>query len=93
MSTFDGTCPHCGKELQIDPAVKKISKKEHVSENFLNDALKKLADDKQKRKDQFERTQKDLSKRRQESDDLFKKGLDEIKEKGLGGKPIRDIDL
>ena len=93
MSIIEGNCPHCDRPIEIDTETGAFRKKEKASSDTFNEALKKISEDKQKRKDQFERTQKDLSKKKKETDDLFKKGLDDIKEKGIGDKPIRDIDL
>lgn len=90
---IEGNCPHCGNPIQIDVESGKIQKKVQSKGGTFAEGLKKIADDKSKRKDQFENMQKNLSKKKKESDDIFKKGLDDIKEKGLGDKPIRDIDL
>lgn len=90
---IEGKCPHCGNPIQVEVESGTIQKKSQPKGDTFDEALKKIADDKSKRKDQFENMQKNLSEKKKKSDDIFKKGLDDIKEKGLGGKPIRDIDL
>lgn len=93
MKNIDGKCPHCNNPIQVDVEKGVISKKTQKTGDVFNAALKKIADDKKLRKTQFENAQKDLSKKKKESDDLFKKGLGDIKKDGLGDKPVRDIDL
>ncbi|MBD3271794.1 MAG: hypothetical protein GF384_04560 [Elusimicrobia bacterium] len=93
MSTFDGLCPHCGKPVQVNSETHELSKKNKSSNETFADALKKLNAEKKARKDQFEKKQKDLNDQKKKSDKVFKDNLDSIKEKGLGEKPIRDIDL
>lgn len=90
---IDGKCPHCNNPIQIDAETGVISKQQQKTGDVFNEALKKITDDKSKRKSQFEDMQKDLSKKKKESDNLFKKGLNDIKKDGLGDKPVRDIDL
>ena len=88
-----GQCPHCGHEVEVDIQSKKFEKAAKASGDSLADGLKKIADDKAQRKDLFSQMQKNLSQKKKQSNDQFKKGIDDIREKGLGDKPIRDIDL
>ncbi|MFH1378766.1 MAG: hypothetical protein ABII23_00685 [bacterium] len=93
MNKIKGICPYCRHEIEVDLDSKKIDKIAQSSGDSLADGLKKIAGDKQRRKDLLSQMQKNLSTKKKESDDLFKKGINDIKEKGLGDKPIRDIDL
>lgn len=93
MKHIEANCPYCNKPVEIDVEAGTVEKKIKSSRETFTDALKKISEDKAKRKSQFEDMQKNISKKKKESDNLFKKGLDDIKEKGLGDKPIRDIDL
>lgn len=90
---IEGKCPHCGNPIHVDVESGKIQKKVQSKGDTFAEGLKKIADDKSKRKDQFENMQKNLSEKKKKSDDIFKKGLDDIKKEGLGDKPLRDIDL
>ena len=90
---IEGNCPYCNNPIQFEVESGKIQKKVQSKGDTFAEGLKKIADDKSKRKEQFENMQKNLAKKRKESNDIFKKGLDGIKKEGLGEKPIRDIDL
>lgn len=87
------TCPHCGKPVAYHAQTGELLKKEKNSGDRFDEAFKKVTEGKSRRKELFDQSKGNLSKKKKESDELFKKGLEDIKEKGLGDKPVRDIDL
>ncbi len=67
---------------------------EPIKTDRLGDTLRKLEEDKVKRKTLFEKASIDLQKRRDDAERSFRQGVDQIKKDGgKVEKPLRDVDL
>lgn len=91
-------CPFCAGTMEVKSEDGKIVEKwppggQDEEGDKMSSALKKLGDAKTRRKDLFSVTKEEIEGKKKKLSGDFAKGVEEVKKKGIGEKPIRPFDL